>query len=160
MSVFEIFNDRGSYTFALMKFLLPSLFLASFCMGQKEIKKADLIIYNARIISGPYTSNYSSMIVKDGKIEGLYKNNSWRKEYTSDKILDLDRMVIIPGFIDAHCHFLGLGKSMEEVSLWGCKSWEETVNRVVNFVKFHPELLWIQGRGWDQNNWRIGRAHV
>ena len=59
----------------------------------------------------------------------------------------MQKKVVLPGFIDAHCHFLGLGKAMDEVSLWGCKSWEETVQKVKDFVKQHPELQWIQGRG-------------
>ncbi len=139
-----------------MKLLVASLLFASFCYGQKadtSIKSVDLIIHNAKIISGPYTPEYSAMIVNNGTIVALYKNNTWKKEYRSDKVIDMNKKVVLPGFIDAHCHFLGLGKALNEVNLWGCKSWEETVRRVTDFVKLHPESQWIQGRGWDQNNW-------
>ncbi|MFY0080445.1 amidohydrolase family protein, partial [Acinetobacter baumannii] len=29
----------------------------------------------------------------------------------------------------------------------------ETVDRIKAFAAAHPNLSWIQGRGWDQNNW-------
>ncbi len=139
-----------------MKLLVPFLFLTSFCFGQTAdttLKSVDLIIHNAKIISGPYTPQYSAMVVNNGKIIGLYKNNNWKNEFKSANVVDMQKKVVLPGFTDAHCHFLGLGKAMDEVSLWGCKSWEETVQKVKDFVKQHPELQWIQGRGWDQNNW-------
>lgn len=139
-----------------MKLIIALLLFTSFCFGQKadtSIKSVDLIIHNAKIISGPYTPEYSAIVVNNGKIVALYKNNNWKKEYKSETILDMQKKVVLPGFIDAHCHFLGLGKAMDEVSLWGCKSWEETVQRVADFIKKHPERQWIQGRGWDQNNW-------
>jgi predicted amidohydrolase YtcJ len=139
-----------------MKLLVAFMLFTSFCFGQKvdiSIKLVDLIIHNAKIISGPYTPEYSAMVVNNGTILALYKNNNWKRKYKSDKIIDMQNKVVLPGFIDAHCHFMGLGKAMDEVSLWGCKNWEETVQRVSDFIKKHPERQWIQGRGWDQNNW-------
>jgi predicted amidohydrolase YtcJ len=141
-----------------MKLTAIFLILSSFCFAQKNkdsvLIEADLIIYNATIISGPYTPKYTAMIVKGNKIIDLYKNNTWRKSYKSNQIINLNKKVVLPGFIDAHCHFLSLGKGMDEVALWGCTSWEETVQRVVEFEKLHPNQNWIEGRGWDQNNWK------
>lgn len=139
-----------------MKLLVAFLLMTTVCYAQTtdtSIKSVDLIIHNAKIISGPYTPEYSAMVVNNGTIIALYKNNNWKKKYKSDKVIDMQKKVVLPGFIDAHCHFMGLGKAMDEVSLWGCKSWEETVQRVAEFIKKHPERQWIQGRGWDQNNW-------
>lgn len=137
--------------FTLWLLLLP---LAVFCQ-KKELKPqtADLILYNAKIVTGPFTPSYKAMVIKDGKILKLFNDENWRKLYISKKMIDMDNKTVLPGFIDAHCHFLGLGKALEEVNLWGCSSWDETVKRVSDFVKNNPEILWIQGRGWDQNNW-------
>jgi len=141
-----------------MKFL-PSLLILLFsqiCLGKSSPKDTvDRIIYNAKIISGPYTPTYKAMVIDNGKIVALYRNNKWKKKYWSSKTDDMKQKVVLPGFIDAHCHFLGLGKSMDEVNLYGVKSWKETVERVVLFERTHPELEWIQGRGWDQNNWSV-----
>ncbi len=139
-----------------MKLLSVLLLFTNFCFGQNSdtsLKSVDLIVYNANIISGPFTPEYSAMVIHHGKIIAMFNNHSWKKYYASNTVMDMQKKTILPGFIDAHCHFLGLGKAMDEVSLWGCKSWEETVHRVAEFINTHPELTWIQGRGWDQNNW-------
>jgi len=139
-----------------MKLLASLLLLSSLCFGQTAPRDTvDMIVYNANIVSGPFTPTYKAMVVKDGKIVALYKKNKWEKKYWSATTLDMQKKVVMPGFIDAHCHFLGLGKAMNEVNLYGAKSWNETVERVVAFAKLHPEKKWIQGRGWDQNNWAV-----
>lgn len=139
-----------------MKFIIPFLLLTQICLGQSAetgLISTDLILYNAKIVSGPFTPEYTAMVVQSGKIEALYKNDDWIKKYTSASVIDMQKKFVLPGFIDAHCHFLGLGKAIGEVNLYGTKSWEEAAQRVVDFTNKHPELKWIQGRGWDQNDW-------
>jgi len=141
-----------------MRAILSLLFiftLSTVSAQQKpSIVSADLIITNARIYSGPYSETYSTMIIMDGKVAALYKNSEWKKNYYSNNIQDMKQKVVLPGFIDAHCHFLGLGKAMDEVNLFGTKSWQEVLERVKDFEKMHPTKQWIQGRGWDQNDWQ------
>jgi len=140
--------------FYLKPFLITIFFFHSLIgHGQDLLIQADQILYNAKIISGPYTPVYYAMIIKEGKILAMFKNNNWRSKYTSKNMTDMDGKLILPGFIDAHCHFLGLGKAMDEVNLFGTKTWDEVVNRVSEFIKLHPERSWILGRGWDQNDW-------
>lgn len=141
-----------------MRFLLTLLFVYANGIVTAQQKPssvpADLIITNAKIYSGPYSETYSTMIIKDGKVAALYKNSEWKKNYYSNNIQDMKQKVVLPGFIDAHCHFLGLGKAMDEVNLFGTKSWQEVLERVKDFEKMHPAKQWIQGRGWDQNDWQ------
>ncbi|MCC6721582.1 MAG: amidohydrolase [Bacteroidia bacterium] len=137
-----------------MKLLVSLLFLPLLVFCQNKKKEVDLIIFNAKIITGPFTPEYRTMLVDKGKVIGLFNDKTWEKNYTSANKKDMAGKIVLPGFIDAHCHFLGLGKSMEEVNLWGCSSWDETVKRVEEFVKKNPDITWIQGRGWDQNDWQ------
>jgi predicted amidohydrolase YtcJ len=60
---------------------------------------------------------------------------------------------VYPGFVDAHSHFLGYGRGLFNVDLFGCKNWEEAVARVQTFAKEHGDEPWIIGRGWNQNDW-------
>ncbi len=57
----------------------------------------------------------------------------------------------LPGWHDAHAHLYGIGKAMEELNLRGAKSVEEIQTRIREWKQIHPELKWIEGRGWDQN---------
>ncbi|KAF8130389.1 amidohydrolase family-domain-containing protein [Boletus edulis] len=65
--------------------------------------------------------------------------------------------IIVPGLSDAHAHVLDYGAAMA-LDLSGCKSKQEVLHRVVQYVKSHPGVLddpsrWIKGMGWDQNLW-------
>ena len=67
----------------------------------------------------------------------------------------MEGRVIYPGFIDAHCHFLGYGKSTFDVDLVGTVSFDEVIERTVAHSKKYPNGNWITGRGWDQNDWEV-----
>ncbi|MBT8184950.1 MAG: amidohydrolase, partial [Eudoraea sp.] len=77
-----------------------------------------------------------------------------REMYTSDQIVDADGKTIVPGLIDAHCHFNGLGLNQSVVDLVGTKSYEEVLERVQAFHAENPSDF-ILGRGWDQNDWEL-----
>jgi predicted amidohydrolase YtcJ len=136
------------------------------CSNKKQT--VDLIIHHGTIYSvdSAFTI-YEAMAVTDGKIVALNNNDEILKHYTSSQIIDLDGQPVFPGFIDAHCHFLGYGLGLSKVNLVGTKSFSEVINRVVTFTKkelpnqdkknIHLSTTsskeWITGRGWDQNDW-------
>lgn len=114
--------------------------------------KVDLLVYNATIYT--VDSSFSiaeAMAVKDGKIVEVGKTNDLLKKYDAKEKLDAEGKFIYPGFIDAHAHFVGYGQSLFTVNLYDCKSFDEVLQRVKDFVSIHPNEFWIRGRGWDQN---------
>lgn len=145
-------------------FLFTTLFILYSCSSPKE--KADTLILNATIYSVDSAfSTYEAMAIKDGKIIELGKNDFIKNKYTATTLIDAEKKFIYPGFIDAHCHFYGYGKGLMEADLIGTKSWEEALERTVEFVKKNDPNIefynskdiqhknWIIGRGWDQNDW-------
>ena len=46
---------------------------------------------------------------------------------------------------------------MQQVDLTGTKSWQECIDKVAAFIKVKniQPGTWVQGRGWDQNDWDI-----
>ncbi len=78
---------------------------------------------------------------------------SWRT--AGSTVIDLDGAVVIPGFCDGHAHLYGLGKALSEVDLRGTGSAAEVVERAVAFAASLPADAWLQGRGWDQNDWPV-----
>jgi len=124
-------------------------------MSCTETKQADLIVHNAKI----YTVNdlfdiAEAMVISDGKIIAIGPEHEILNKYSSKEILDAKKKSIYPGFIDAHCHFLGYGLDKNDVDLVGTKSFEEVINRVVKYSE-QNNTDWIFGRGWDQNDWLI-----
>jgi len=116
-------------------------------------KRADLVIYNAKI----YTVNETfdvveAMAIKDGKILALGSSSNIRNEYPAKEELDAKGNIIYPGFIDAHAHFFGYAESLNNADLTDTRSWEDVLQRLQVFAKTQPNG-WLVGRGWDQNDW-------
>ena len=133
------------------------------CSAKKE--KADLIIHNALIYSVDSSFTlYEAMAIKDGKILELNTTEQILKKYEAAETNDAQGKAVFPGFIDAHCHFLGYGLGLQKIDLSGTKSFEEVIQRVKDFSvktdeaenpKLKNETEWIVGRGWDQNDWEL-----
>ena len=130
--------------------ILISAFVLTSCYKSQD---ADLIIHNAVIYSMDESSNvFEAVAIKDGKIIDIGKENQILNKYSAKESIDAKLGVIFPGFIDSHCHFLGYGLSLNQVNLKGCKSFEEVVERCVEYDQ-HKLGTWIQGRGWDNTKW-------
>lgn len=137
----------------MKKLLFLSLILLCSCELFKE--EADLIVINATVYT--VDENFSTaeaFAVKDGKFLAVGTTDDIRSTYTADQIIDADKRAITPGLIDAHCHFYGLGLNQQEVDLVGTKSFDEVLQRVIDFQTTTPKQF-ITGRGWDQNDWEV-----
>lgn len=127
-----------------------ALFLTS-CGGPKKV---DTLVVNGVIYTVDSSfSTAQAMAIKDGIIVATGTDAEILAAYTAPEKIDAKGQAVYPGFIDAHAHFVGYGKSLFQVDLFGTTSWEEAVERVKVFAAAHPELAWIEGRGWDQNKW-------
>jgi hypothetical protein len=60
---------------------------------------------------------------------------------------------VVPGLTDAHVHVEGLGTALERLDLVGATSLAGALARVAKAAKKAPAGEWLQGRGWDQNDW-------
>jgi len=117
-------------------------------------KKVDTLVVNGVIYTVDSSfSTAQAMAIKDGIIVATGTDAEILAAYTAPEKIDAKGQAVYPGFIDAHAHFVGYGKSLFQVDLFGTTSWEEAVERVKVFAAAHPELTWIEGRGWDQNKW-------
>ena len=118
-----------------------------------ESLDADLIVHNALIYSvNDQMETYEAMAIKDGRIIELGPEHQILNKYKSNEIRDVQKAVIYPGFIDAHSHFLGYGLTSSQLDLIGTTSFEDVLNRIDSYHSKN-ESTWIQGRGWDQNDW-------
>lgn len=58
--------------------------------------------------------------------------------------------LVTPGFIDSHLHLLGLGLSLQRLSLQDCPGMAEFKKALADYAVTCPDQ-WLLGRGWDQN---------
>jgi predicted amidohydrolase YtcJ len=69
------------------------------------------------------------------------------------RVMDLAGASVVPGFEDAHAHFLGIGFARLDVDLVGTRSFDEVVERVRRAVPARAPGEWIRGRGWHEEKW-------
>lgn len=130
-------------------YILLALMLMS-CYSKESV---DLLVKNAVVYTVDKDfSTVNAFVVRYGKIIETGDGAELESKYRVQEIYDAAGKTIVPGLIDAHAHLYGLGLYMQTVDLTGTMSYDEVLERVAEFQKDHPSEF-IQGRGWDQNNW-------
>ncbi len=129
---------------------ITSLFL--FSCGKEKV---DLIVYN----STTYTINdlfqkKEAFAVKDGKFVATGTDEEILDNYIALDTLNAQEKAVIPGLIDAHCHFYRMGLQQQKANLEGTKSYDAVLDTLVAFQK-RKNATFITGRGWDQNDWEV-----
>jgi hypothetical protein len=69
------------------------------------------------------------------------------------EVIDLKGQLAIPGFIEGHGHFTGVGQAQLNLNLMKATSWQEIVAMVEQAAKAAKPGQWIYGRGWHQEKW-------
>jgi predicted amidohydrolase YtcJ len=69
------------------------------------------------------------------------------------QVMDARRRLVLPGFNDAHVHFLLGGFSLSSVNLRDARSPEEFVRRITAFARKTPRGRWVLGGDWDHERW-------
>ena len=133
----------------LNNLILVLLVLTSLLQSCK--KSVDYIAYNGNIYTVNNDFNVASAFaVKDGKFIDVGNDEIFSK-YNSKQKIDLNGSTVLPGLIDAHCHFYGLGLNQSVIDLTGTSSFNEILEKIA----FENNKDVIRGRGWDQNDWEI-----
>lgn len=124
-----------------------------FIFSCKEKQEVDLMVFNANIYTvDEQFSKASTFAVKDGVFVAVSEDKL--ENYIAKEVLDASGKTIVPGLIDAHCHFYGLGLNQQVVNLRGTTSYDDILQKVGEFQK-EKKSDFIQGRGWDQNDWDL-----
>ncbi|WP_298902699.1 amidohydrolase [uncultured Psychroserpens sp.] len=136
-----------------MKKLIILILLIGAYSCSNEPQNVDTIVINANVYTvNDDFSRAEAFAVKDGKFLEIGSSKDIQEKYISERLIDAQGKTIVPGLIDAHCHFLGLGFNQQAVNLVGTKSFEDVVKRVLDFQNKN-NVSFITGRGWDQNDW-------
>ena len=69
------------------------------------------------------------------------------------EVVDLDGRLAVPGFIEGHGHYMGMGEAQLQLGLLGTTSWDQIVALVDSAATASDVGAWVQGRGWHQEKW-------
>ena len=116
---------------------------------------ADTVITGGRIFLGLAEGFAEALAIRDGRILASGSAHAMRDlAGPGTRTIELAGRVAVPGFNDAHMHFQMLGVGMTEVRLRpeeGVRSVDEVLRRVADAARTKAPGEWIQGRGYDQN---------
>lgn len=124
-------------------------------LGCQKHLPADLIILEGNIYTAEKDTTWAgSMAVRDGKIVFIGDSTeSLKYKGEQTELFRAGRKFIMPGFIEGHGHFAGLGGSLINLNFIKTKSWDEIVAMVAEKAKTAKPGEWIIGRGWHQEKW-------
>lgn len=133
--------------------LLLSCLLASCSAGER----AEQLLVGGRIYTfaqddgGPVVE---AMAIRDGAVLAVGTEAELAALIGAQtERIDLAGGTAVPGLVDAHAHLFNLGRLLERADLRGTTSIEDVVSKTQAKATELPAGAWLQGRGWDQNDW-------
>ena len=138
-------NYRGIF------YLTFSICFFNSCVQMK--KKVDLIVTNGVIYTADsLNTRAEAMAISNGKIVATGTRQVIEDGFHAPEVVDLQGKPVFPGFIDAHCHFMGFALGLQYVDLSGLTSFDAVLDRLKRAPR-PGNGRWIVGRGWDHNLW-------
>jgi len=139
-----------------MKFALVLLTctMTTVCFSQSRTT-ADLIITNAKIWTvDPARPTAEAVAVAGDRIIAVgSKADIETLRGPNTNLIDAGGKLLLPGFNDAHVHFVEGGRQLDSVQLNDATSTAEFVRRVEEQVKKTPKGEWVLGGDWDETKW-------
>jgi len=117
---------------------------------------ADLVLRGGKIVTvDDANPEVRALAARGGRIVFLGGDAGVAAYVGADtRVVDLAGRLALPGFIEGHGHFLGIGDARLQLDLMHAASWEEIVAMVGAAVKEARPGELIRGRGWHQDKWK------
>jgi predicted amidohydrolase YtcJ len=116
---------------------------------------ADLIVTHARVRTMDRARPAAEAVAILGErivaVGSAAEIGAWRGART--KVIDAGGRLVLPGFDDAHVHFLSGGRQLDSVDLKTAGSAAEFARRIGERARSTPKGEWIQGGDWDEVSW-------
>ncbi len=112
----------------------------------------DLALISGRIWTGdPATPWVEAVAVRGTRIVAVGTTSEVRGlAGPGTKSVDLGGQLVLPGFTDAHTHFLDGGFALRRVDLRGARGREDLASRISDGARGLGAGRWVLGGGWDE----------
>jgi len=124
------------------------------CSGP-SVEPADLVLHSGKVVTvDDAVPDGEAVAVRGGRIVAVGSDREIEAYIgSSTEVIDLQGQLAIPGFIDSHVHFSGIGQAQLQLGLMGAANWDEVVEMVAAAVAESEPGELITGRGWHQEKW-------
>ncbi len=116
---------------------------------------ADLVLMGGRIVTmDSENPEAEALAARGGELVAVGSEKAIGKFIGPDtEVIDLSGALAVPGLIDAHAHFLSVGRAKMQLDLRSVADFDEIVAIVEEAVAAVEPGQWILGRGWHQEKW-------
>jgi predicted amidohydrolase YtcJ len=123
--------------------------------GIAQAPPPDLVLTNGRIVTvDDARPEAEAMAISKDRIQALGTAAEIKPMIgPNTQVIDLQGQLAIPGFIESHAHFAGIGGAQMQLNLMNVDSWDKVVAMVAEAVSRARPGEWIYGRGWHQEKW-------
>jgi predicted amidohydrolase YtcJ len=150
-------SARGSFRVLVLSVLAVLLSVPAGPRAQTPagVKPATLVLHNGKIVTVDAARPEAQALAVRGDTIVAVGSESDIKPYTgpATRVIDLKGALAVPGLIDSHGHFNGIGQAKLGLELMPTTSWDEIVGMVAEAVTKAKPGEWIVGRGWHQEKW-------
>ncbi len=121
----------------------------------QAVQPADLVLRNGKIVTVDPARPHAEALAIRGDIITAVGTNKEVQAYIgpNTRVIDLGGKPAVPGFIEGHGHFTGIGQAKMNLDLMSVKNWDEVVAKVAEAARKAQPGEWILGRGWHQEKW-------
>ncbi len=95
----------------------------------------------------------STVAIRAGRVVAVGGAELLEMAGPGSRTVDLEGHCVLPGLIDSHLHLVGYALGLQQLDLSGVRSLAELQQRVAARVAQTPPGQWIQGGGWNQEQW-------
>ncbi len=120
-----------------------------------QAEAADLVLRGGTVATvDPALGVQQAIAVSGYEITAVGSNEDIAAYIGPDtRVVELNGRFVMPGFIEGHGHYMGLGRAKQILDLSTVKNWNEVVSMVATAVDKAQPGEWIFGRGWHQDKW-------
>ncbi|UCC27054.1 MAG: amidohydrolase [Gemmatimonadales bacterium] len=129
--------------------------VAGACGPEMAENPADLVLVNGKVVTvDDAVPEAQGLAVRDGRVVAVGSSRDMRAWVgAATEVVDLDGRLAVPGLIEGHGHYLGLGRAKMILDLTTTTSFQDIVDMVAVAVAEADPGEWITGRGWHQEKW-------
>lgn len=124
------------------------------CQGDSP-DAPDLVLVGGTVVTvDPAVPDGEGVAIRDGRIVAVGSTDEIRgMAGRSTEVVELGGRTVLPGFIEGHGHFLGLGNARMILDLSRTTTFQQIVDMVAEAAATAEPGAWIAGRGWHQERW-------
>ncbi|HKW77994.1 MAG TPA: amidohydrolase family protein, partial [Candidatus Limnocylindria bacterium] len=111
-----------------------------------------LLLHGGRVHVGDGRSA-EAILFREGKVAAVGEANQLRREASDAELVDVRGGLVVPGWTDAHVHFMWWSFQMSQLDLRDAATIDDALAQIRAFAATLRPGAWLVGGRFDKNTW-------